>query len=79
MRPRRIPWAELLQRVFELDALRCHRCGGRRTLLAYITKPSAVRAILAHLGLPTEWPPQAPARAPPAPPEDAAYAGDEPA
>jgi len=26
-RPRRLPWAELLQRVFEVDALRCPRCG----------------------------------------------------
>jgi hypothetical protein len=26
LRPRRLPWAELLQRVFEVDALRCPRC-----------------------------------------------------
>ncbi|MBW2416996.1 MAG: transposase [Deltaproteobacteria bacterium] len=29
-RPRRLPWAELLQRVFEVDALRCPRSAQRR-------------------------------------------------
>src|SRR5208282_1119476 len=27
--PSRIPWAELLRRVWDLDALRCERCGAR--------------------------------------------------
>ena len=36
---RRIAWADLLKRVFEIDALRCPGCGGRMRLLAAITDP----------------------------------------
>jgi hypothetical protein len=35
-----------------LDVLRCHRCGGRREVLALITEGTVVRAILECLGLP---------------------------
>jgi hypothetical protein len=35
------------------DVFACVRCGGRRRLLAYVTAPGGVRAILEHLGLPT--------------------------
>ena len=38
-RPRRYRWAELTRRVFELDVLRCDRCGGRRRLIALIREP----------------------------------------
>lgn len=62
---RRYPWAELLRRVFALDVLRCALCGGRRELIAQITDPSVVRAILESLGLPTVVPVQHPARGPP--------------
>ena len=62
---RRYPWAELLKRVFAVDALSCHRCGGRREVLALITEGSVVRAILECLGLPTEGPAVHPARGPP--------------
>jgi hypothetical protein len=65
LRPRTLPWAELLRRVHELDALRCNRCPGRRRVIAFITDPEVVTAILAHLGLPTQPPSLAPARAPP--------------
>ena len=59
--PRRIPWAELLLRVFRADVLACP-CGGRRVVLAYLTDPGPVKAILDHLGLPSTGPPLAPAR-----------------
>ena len=62
---RRYPWAELLKRVFAVDVLSCHRCGGRREVLALITKGSVVCAILECLGLPTEGPVVHPARGPP--------------
>jgi hypothetical protein len=55
----RIPWAELLLRVFREDVLRCP-CGGRRVVLAFITEKKLVREILEHLGLPTTRPPVAP-------------------
>ena len=59
--PSRIPWAELLRRVFRDDVLICP-CGGRRVVLAYLTQPGPVRAILEHRGLPSTGPPIAPAR-----------------
>jgi hypothetical protein len=59
--PSRIPWAELLMRVFREDVLACP-CGGRRVVLAYLTQPGPVKAILDHLGLPSTGPPIAPAR-----------------
>jgi hypothetical protein len=57
----RIPWAELLLRVFREDLLLCP-CGGRRVVLAFITEKKVVKEILEHLGLPTTGPPLAPAR-----------------
>ena len=59
----RIPWAELLRHVYLEDVLACS-CGGRREVIAAIDEPSAIRAILLHLGLPTEAPPVARARSP---------------
>jgi hypothetical protein len=62
---RRYPWAELLKRVFAVDVLRCHRCGGRREVLAFITEGVVIRAILECLGLPAVAPTVHPARGPP--------------
>ncbi len=42
-------------------------CGGPRMLIAFLTDGLGVRKILGHLGLPTEPPALAPARAPPEP------------
>jgi len=58
-------WADLMRRSFGVDVLECPRCGGRLKLLAAVMSPSAVRAILASLRLPTEAPDLRPARAPP--------------
>jgi hypothetical protein len=63
-RPARLPWAELLRRVYRQDVLACV-CGGRLRVLAFLTDPSVIRAILLHLGLPAMPPPIAPARGPP--------------
>jgi len=57
----RIPWAELLLRVFREDVLVCS-CGGRRVVMAFITEKKVVTEILEHLGLPTTGPPVAAAR-----------------
>jgi len=64
-RRQRLPWAELLRRSFAVDVLTCSKCGGLRRVLAYITDPPVVRAILDHLHLPSRPLPVAPARAPP--------------
>jgi hypothetical protein len=50
--------------VFAVDVLSCHRCGGRAALIAQITQPTVVAAILSALGLPTEAPVVHPARRP---------------
>jgi hypothetical protein len=63
-RPKRTPWATLLRRVFDVDALRCARCSAPLVVLAFITDPAALVRILEHLGLPTTLPPIAPARLP---------------
>ncbi|MCI0410116.1 MAG: transposase, partial [Acidobacteria bacterium] len=56
-----LSWAELIQRVFAVDALECPQCGGRMRILAAIQNPGAIRAILEHLGLPPRAPPITPA------------------
>jgi hypothetical protein len=62
---RRYSWAELMKRVWMIDVLTCPECRGRRRLLAFILRPSAIERILSHLGLPTEPPKMHPARASP--------------
>ena len=77
-RPRRLAWAELLQRVFEVEALRCPRCGARMRILAAIEHPEVARKILECLDLPARAPPLSPA-----PSTSAGYeaesSGEEPA
>lgn len=62
---RRLDWAQLLRRVFAVDVTQCPRCPGRLRVIAFITYGPLVATILAHLGLPTQWPSTAPARGPP--------------
>ena len=61
-RRRSIPWAQLLLRVFHLDALACPRCATPMVVLAFLSEPDVVRKILLHLGLPADVPPTAPPR-----------------
>jgi len=42
-------WAQRLRRVFAIDISRCPRCGGQLRVLAAITNPQVIMAILAHL------------------------------
>ena len=64
-RRRRYSWAELMKRVFKIDVLVCTHCGGLRRVLDLLTDAAVIERILAHLGLPTEAPVVAQARAPP--------------
>jgi hypothetical protein len=48
-RESRAAWARLLAKVYEVDALRCPRCGSPMKVLAVITDPQQVRRILRHL------------------------------
>jgi hypothetical protein len=61
-RPRYLPWAKLIARVFESQVLVCAQCGGTAEVIAAITQPSVIRAILNSLGLSPRAPPVAPAR-----------------
>jgi hypothetical protein len=58
-------WARLLARIYEVFPLRCPDCGSEMRILAFLTDPGAVGAILRHLDLPDTAPRLAPARAPP--------------
>jgi hypothetical protein len=57
----RIPWSELLLRVFREDILAC-ACGDRRKVIAFISQRPVIEQILSHLGPPTTGPPTAPVR-----------------
>jgi hypothetical protein len=62
---KRLTWAQLLQRVFDIDIRHCPQCGGEMKAIAAITEKAIIEKILTHLGLPTEPPTLTPARAPP--------------
>jgi hypothetical protein len=57
-----LSWAQLLHRVFFIEALRCPRCAATMVILAFLSDPPVVARILRHLRLPTAPPPLAPAR-----------------
>ena len=59
---RRTAWADLLQRVFEVDALSCPKCGARMRVLSAITDPEVARRILDCLQMPSRAPPFGPAQ-----------------
>ena len=65
-RPAVYLWAMLLARIYELFPLVCPRCGGEMEIIAFITEAPTVRAILTHIGEPSEAPPISPCRGPPA-------------
>ena len=49
LRALRQRWAQLVKRIFEVDPLRCPRCGGEMKILAFILDPEVIAAILRHL------------------------------
>ncbi|HWA78502.1 MAG TPA: transposase [Polyangiaceae bacterium] len=59
----RIPWAELLKRVYDVDALACS-CGGRLRFIALILESDVARRHLDSLGLESTPPPITRARSP---------------
>jgi hypothetical protein len=60
-----IPWARILSRVYDIDALECDRCGERMKPVAAILDLRVAANVLRHLGLPHEPPTFSAARAPP--------------
>ena len=69
-RAHRLPWAELLGRVFAQDVLACP-CGGRRSVVAFVADAGHAHRLLVTLGLP---PPRQPLH-PPGPHPDRARLG----
>jgi hypothetical protein len=61
---RYIPWAELLKRVHDIDALSCPKCAGRLRMISLIMEPTVVRSFLESIGLPYKPPVLARARSP---------------
>jgi hypothetical protein len=55
-------WARLIRKIFEVDPLRCKKCGGEMKVIAFITEEKSVKRILKHIGEQTQ-------RAPPLHPE----------
>ena len=58
---RRYAWAELLKRVYSLDALKCDCGGGKMRILCAIHSSDAIQKILDCLGIPSRPPPISPA------------------
>ena len=58
----RLPWSQLLARVFQLDVTLCPACGGRLKIVAALTEFASIRHYLEGVGLPARPPPMAPAR-----------------
>jgi hypothetical protein len=72
-RARRLPWADLLRRVFGEDVLLCP-CGGHRSITAFVIDERLARSLLTTLGLAAKPTTFAPARAP-----QVEFAWDDPA
>jgi hypothetical protein len=62
---RRMSWARLLKRVFNIDVETCGACGGKMRIIAAVEDPQVIMKILDHLGLPSTPPLAKPARGPP--------------
>ena len=57
----RMTWAALIKCVYEVDPLKCPKCGGEMRIISFIDEDVIIRKILKHCGL---WKEQAP-RPPP--------------
>jgi hypothetical protein len=74
-RKSRMTWAALIKAVYEVDPLKCAKCGAAMRIVSFIekaTQASVVEKILRHRGLWKEAPPRAP-------PEPEPYTFEEPA
>jgi hypothetical protein len=58
-------WASCLGRIFEVDVIKCTRCGGTMKAIASINDDAELERLLRHVGLEADLPTTRPARAPP--------------
>ena len=59
----RITWAMLIKAVFEVDPLKCPKCGGAMKIVSFIEEDDVISKILKHSNLwkePTQRPPPKP-------------------
>jgi len=45
LRTYRVPWADLLKKVFAIDVLACPECGGRPRLIAFVAESAVAKRI----------------------------------
>jgi uncharacterized protein YbaR (Trm112 family) len=57
-------WAELIQKIYEIDPLTCPACRGRMSVIAFIHDQDVIRKIPTHLNL-WDVKRKPPSRAPP--------------
>ena len=55
-RQRRLSWAKMIQKVYEIDPLLCAFCGGEVKILSFIIKPKTIKTILDAMDLPSQKP-----------------------
>ena len=58
-------WAACLKKIFEVDPVKCVKCGGEMKVVSVILDDRELDRILAHQGWPTEFPKTKASRAPP--------------
>jgi hypothetical protein len=58
-------WAACMRNIFEVDPVRCVKCGGEMKLASVILDDRELDRILAHQGWSVEFPKTKPSRAPP--------------
>jgi hypothetical protein len=44
-------WARLIQKIYNVDPLKCPKCGGKMRIIAFIEEDAVIRKILTHLNL----------------------------
>jgi hypothetical protein len=64
-------WVACLRKVFEVDPVRCVKCGGSMDLVAVILDDRELDRVLGHQGWAVEFPKTKPSRSPPARAPDA--------
>ena len=62
---KRISWARLLKRVFNIDISNCPKWRGQVSTIAAIEDPKVIKKILEHMDLPSTAPRPMSARGPP--------------
>jgi hypothetical protein len=60
LRTCRMTWAALIKAVYEVDPLKCPKCGGEMRVIGFIDESAVIEKILRNCGLWKESPPRAP-------------------